>query len=138
MSQPGQSKRVAGESASSSHNGTSTAARMKVISKKLITLSTQKVHNRNAAIAGNLTNINTANSGSGSNALGLQNVVTADSKSVSTTRPSKHKLNFSSGIGAAASVGSTNSNTSSGAAVGKLSHHKHSSAMSRFNGNPSL
>ena len=95
---------------------------MKVISKKLITLSTKKVQGRNAAAAG----LRTENIPS--SVAGLSHL-NPDSKSVSATRPAALNLNFNVATNV---VGAQPIPVV--ATVKNKSHH-HSSALSRFNAN---
>ena len=96
------------------------AARMKVISKKLITLSTKKVQGRNAAAAG----LHTENVPS--NVAGLSHL-NPDSKSVSATRPAALNLNFN------VATNVVGAQPIPVVATVKNNNHHHSSALSRFN-----
>ena len=96
------------------------AARMKVISKKLITLSTKKVQGRNAAAAG----LRTENVPS--NVAGLSHL-NPDSKSVSATRPAALNLNFN------VATNVVGAQPIPVVATVKNNNHHHSSALSRFN-----
>ena len=93
---------------------------MKVISKKLITLSTKKVQGRNAAAAG----LHTENVPS--NVAGLSHL-NPDSKSVSATRPAALNLNFN------VATNVVGAQPIPVVATVKNNNHHHSSALSRFN-----
>ena len=93
---------------------------MKVISKKLITLSTKKVQGRNAAAAG----LRTENVPS--NVTGLSHL-NPDSKSVSATRPAALNLNFN------VATNVVGAQPIPVVATVKNKNHHHSSALSRFN-----
>ena len=89
---------------------------MKVINKKLITMSTKKVNGRNVTAANSTENMTAID----------------NSKSVSATRPAALNLNFN----AITNLANHPMPVHQGIATATNQHYSHSSAMSRFAGNP--